>query len=233
MWTQSQSRVPEVRARLLYLVQQSAVGRPLPGERVLAADWGVARMTLRRAVDDLVARGMLERRQGSGTFVSQPKTARRLALVSFSEAMHQHGLEATTQVLELRHLKAPASLARNLRIPAGDEILRLTRLRLADAEPVCLETVYVSAGLVPGLSERDLQGSWYALLRDRYGIEVFTGDLTVEPVLPDAKGAALQQIPATQPCFLSKVTVRDRRGQVIEVSSSLARGDRYRLTTDL
>ena len=233
MWTQSRTRVPEVRTRLLDLVQRSSVGSPLPGERVLAADWGVARMTLRRAVDDLVADGLLERRHGSGTYVARPKTARRLALVSFSEDMHRHGVETSTRVLELRQLKAPAGLARNLRLPIGDEILRLTRLRLADGAPACLEVVYVAAALVPGLSEDDLQGSWYELLRERYGVEVFTGSLTVEPVLPDAKAAELLQIATTQPCFLSKVTVRDRRGQVIEISSSLARGDQYRLSTDL
>lgn len=230
---QAPSRVVEVKARLLDLVERLPVGSTLPGERRLAAEWRVARMTLRRAVDELIVDGLLERQHGSGTYILQPKISRPLGLLSFSADMRRRGLSTSARVVEMRRLRATVRLGRHLRIPVGDDVLRLTRLRLVDGTPMCVEAMYVAAELVPGLTTDMLVGSWYALLHERYGIDIITGSLEVEPVLPGPVDADLLGIPASQPCLKSSVVTYDRRGRVIEYGTSVARGDRYRMAVDL
>lgn len=230
---QRPSRVVEIRARLLDLVERLPVGSALPGERGLAEQWSVARMTLRRAVDELVLDGLLERRHGSGTYVAQPKVSRPLGLMSFSADLRRRGLATRSRVVELRHVRATVKAARQLRIPVGDDVVRLTRVRLVDGIPMCVEALSIPGQLVPGLDEDELSGSWYELLHRRYGIDVLTGSLTVEPVLPDPSDAELLEIPLDQPCLKSTVVTYDRRGRIIEQGTSVARGDRYRLAVEL
>lgn len=230
---QRPSRVVEVRARLLDLVERLPVGSALPGERTLAQQWSVARMTLRRAVDELVLDGLLDRRHGSGTYVAQPKVSRPLSLLSFSADLRRRGLETSARVVELRHVRATVKAARQLRIPVGEDVVRLTRLRLVDGIPMCVEALSIPGQLVPGLTRDELTGSWYELLHRRYGIEVLTGSLTIEPVLPTGTDADLLEIPHDQPCLMSTVVTYDRRGRVVEQGTSVARGDRYRLAVDL
>lgn len=230
---QRPSRVVEVRARLLDLVDRLPVGSALPGERSLAEQWGVARMTLRRAVDEFILEGLLERRHGSGTYVAQPKVSRPLGLLSFSADLRRRGFETSAKVIELRHARATVKLAKQLRIPVGDDVVRITRLRMVDGVPMCVEALWVPGHLVVGLREEELGGSWYELLRRKYGIEVLTGSLTVEPVLPEPADAELLGIDAHQPCLLSTVITYDRRGRIIEHGTALARGDRYRLAVEL
>jgi GntR family transcriptional regulator len=85
------SKVESVRAQLIRLVAAAAEGERMPAERELCAAWGVARMTLRRALDELVAEGLLVRRQGQGTFVARPRMARHLSIKSFTEQMRRQG----------------------------------------------------------------------------------------------------------------------------------------------
>src|SRR5690606_3763977 len=132
-----------------------APGEPLPAERDLARDLGVARMTLRRAVDALVDRQVLVRRQGAGTFVAAPKPAHRLAANSFSADMRARGLRPGSRTLSSERRPAGVVLAALLEIPPGAAVLHVRRLRLADDEPMALEDLHVPADLVPGLTGED------------------------------------------------------------------------------
>jgi GntR family transcriptional regulator len=115
----------------------------------------------------------------------------------------------------------------------GDPVVRFVRLRLGNDEPVALETNLVPALLFPDLSEADLDGSWYALMADRYGIDIISGTAQVEPALPDQRTAELLCIPPTQPCFRIQTVVRDRLGRIVEYGDSVYRGDYYAITVDL
>lgn len=227
------SKVADVRAKLLAFVDGLREGDPLPPERELAASWGVARMTLRRAVDDLILDELLVRRHGAGTYVTRPKMARQLAMTSFSEEMRRRGLRPGSRTLALRRMRAGTQTGRRLRIPSTDQVVRFVRLRLADGQPMAVETTVIPARLVPGIGAADLDGSWYQLLRARYGIEVVTGTSSIEPALPDERTASQLGIPTDQACFLVHTTSRDGHGHVIEIGSSFYRGDRYTLTAEL
>src|SRR6478735_8860003 len=82
----------ETRNRILDLIEQLGVGDAIPSERQLCTDLGVSRLTVRAALDDLVRDGMLIRRHGSGTFVSEPKIAQELTMTSFTEDMRRRGM---------------------------------------------------------------------------------------------------------------------------------------------
>lgn len=224
----------QVRERLEDLIDTLPVGAALPSERSLAADLGVARMTLRAVLDELVREGRLLRRHGAGTYVAEPKIAWPLTLVSFSEDMRRRGFEPSSRTLAFERRAAGARLGRRLGISPRDEVVRVVRLRLADAEPMALETVQLPAARVPGLAAADLTGgSLYELLGARYGVTLAGGTQTVEPTVVEPDEAELMGLPAYTPALLFARTTHDTAGGVVEHSRSLYRGDRYHLEVEL
>src|ERR1700694_422863 len=98
----------EARERVLDLIEEREVGDPIPSERRLSADFGVSRLTVRAALDELVREGYLVRRHGSGTFVGEPKIAQPLTLTSFSEDMRRRGMVPGSRTIELATTSAGA-----------------------------------------------------------------------------------------------------------------------------
>jgi GntR family transcriptional regulator len=226
-------KVDAVRARIIGLLTMASEGDRVPSERELAVTWGVARMTLRRALDELVAEGMISRVPGRGTFVARPRMARHLSISSFTEQMRQQGRVPGSRVVEFRRTRAGARQARQLRLPVGDPIVRFTRLRLADGEPIGLETTCVSTALVPGLKEADLDGSWYELLATAYGIRIARGTSMLEPALITERQARPLETASGRPAFRIETTTFAVNGAVIDVEVDVYRGDRYTLTADI
>ncbi len=179
----------QVRASLEELIATLSPGEPLPVERDLARDLGVARMTLRRAVDQLVAEQRLIRRQGSGTFVSPPKVTQRLTATSFSADMRARGLRPGGHTVFARVSPAGMMLAGLLGVPPHAKVLHVRRLRTADDEPMAMEDLHVPVDVAPGLTGEDFEDtSFYELLAARYGTPIVAGTQTVEPCLTSARG---------------------------------------------
>src|SRR6266705_2945523 len=93
----------ETRDRVLELIEALGIGEAIPSERQLTADLGVSRLTVRAALDELV-------RDGSGTFVSEPKIAQELTMTSFTEDMQRRGMSPASRTLELKVVAAGAQL---------------------------------------------------------------------------------------------------------------------------
>lgn len=224
-----------VREEVTSLVASLQVGDALPPERRLAESLGVSRMTLRRAVEELVREGRLVRRQGAGTFVSEARPiSQSLHASSFSAEMRRQGLEPSSRVLALERRMAGAQLGARLVISPGEEILLITRLRLADEVPMALEHLAVPRALVPGLRGEELEaGSFYALLAERFGIVVHQGVQTIEATVTTEEEAALLEVPLHSPAFLFERTTRDEQDRTIEFVRSVYPGSRYRLTASL
>jgi DNA-binding GntR family transcriptional regulator len=222
-----------LRARLRELVATARVGDRLPSERELSLRWGVARMTIRSAMDALVTEGLVERRQGSGTYVIPRPFARVLGLTSFTQDMAARGLVAGSRVIDFGELPADAAIAEKLRIRVGDPVLRFTRLRSGNGDAMAVETTWMPARIVPGLASDDLDGSLYELLARRYRIVPGAARITIEPVNPDAETRRLLTIPAGQACLRLQMVDADVRGRVIMVANCVYRGDKYQLTADI
>jgi GntR family transcriptional regulator len=224
----------EARERVLDLIEQLGIGDAIPSERQLCVDLGVSRLTVRAALDDLVREGLLVRKRGSGTFVSEPKIAQELTMTSFTEDMQRRGMVPGSRTLELRTSTAGPWLGRILHVSPSESIVVVKRLRLADHETMAIETLHVRESLVPGLSADDLEShSFYELLTDRYGVDVVGGLQTIEPTVTNEEESEALGVPLHSPAFLFERTTRSRAGEIVEYVRSLYRGDRYRLVTEL
>ena len=222
------------RQRVLELIDQLQVGEAIPSERRLSGDLGVSRLTLRAALDDLVRDGYLERRHGSGTFVSEPKIAQQLTLTSFSEDMRRRGMVAGSRTIELRETHAGAAVGRALKVSPDARVVLIRRLRLADGEPMALETLHVPAARVPGLTREALENaSFYELLEKEYGVVIASGMQSIEPTVTNEEESELLGVPLHSPAFLFERTSRTAEGETVEFVRSLYRGDRYRLVAEL
>ena len=190
-------------------------------------------MTVRGAMDALVAEGLVERRHGSGTYVVPRPFARVLGLTSFTQDMAARGLVAGSRVVEFERIAADATVAERLRIGIGEAVVRFTRLRFGSGDAMAVETTWIAAALVPGLQPEDLGGSLYELLARRYRIVPGAARITIEPINPDPETRRLLTIPAGQACLHLQMLDADLRGRVIMVANCVYRGDKYQLTADI
>src|SRR5260370_30998021 len=116
-----------------------APGMMLPSERQLCDTYGIARMTVRQAISNLVIEGLLTRTQGRGTFVARPRLRQSLSrLTSFSEDMRDRGLLGTTRLLAREEMPASPEIAAVLAVAGGDPVLQVQRLRSASGRPMAL-----------------------------------------------------------------------------------------------
>ncbi len=160
----AEARLKHVRVReyVRQLVHDAEPGDPAPSERDLVQKFGVARMTVRHALDALVGQGLLERVPGRGTFVAKPHFDMQARLSSYSEEMRRRGKDPGSRTLLLREEKAGPGVARALEVDEGHTLIHWQRLRLADGEPLCISDVYLSQDMFPTFLDQDPPDSLYA-----------------------------------------------------------------------
>ncbi|MFC9917504.1 GntR family transcriptional regulator [Agromyces binzhouensis] len=223
-----------LRRSLRDLVDAASPGDRLPPERNLIDDFGVARETLRRAIDELVVEGRLTRRHGVGTFVTRPKITQQFRVQSFTEDMRARGMTSSSRVVSGRVVLAGARIGNLLQISPGDKTLAIRRLRLADGEPMALETLHVPAALVPDLHVDDLSDrSLYETLATDYGIVIASGRQTIEATVTDADESRLLGVPQLSPALAVERVTWTADETRVEAVHSVYRGDRYRFEVDL
>jgi GntR family transcriptional regulator len=177
-------------------------GGRLPSEPELIRKFGVSRITVRQALDELEAEGQVVRRHGKGTYVAEPQIEQELLrLTDFVEDMQQAGLCPSSRVLAFVHEPARPSIARALKIVSGSEVVRVDRLRLAEGLPIAYDTTWLPLRFGDLLIGMDLtQETIYRILEQRYDIPVISGafDITAATATPQqaeqlevAAGAAL------------------------------------------
>ncbi|MFF8607194.1 GntR family transcriptional regulator [Streptomyces sp. NPDC015346] len=222
-----------VREHLLTVIDSRRPGDAIPSERTLCATLGVSRPTLRAAVDELVATGLLVREHGRGMFVAPDKITQELVAEHHAaEAPRSRG-SWTSTVLDLRIVHAGARIGRRLAISPASELVHVTRLRHVDGAPIALEHLHVPADLVPGLTAADMEGGFYANLRRRRGIRPAHAVQSIEPTVLNEEEAALLEVPVLSPALLFDRTTSDTAGRPVEYVRSLYRGDRYRIVSRL
>jgi GntR family transcriptional regulator len=222
------------REKLLALVGSLDNGAAIPAERRLSAELGISRLTVRAAIEELVREGLLHRRQGSGTYVAEPKIALPLTMTSFSEDMRRRGMRPDSRVLSFEATTAGAQVGHRLKLSPEDTVWRIRRLRLADNETMAIESLQVPQSLVPDLTRRDLEGrSFYELLRERYAIVVSNGKQTTEATVTNDEESEFLGVPLHSPAFMFERVTTSDKGEVVEFVKSIYRGDRYRLVAEL
>ena len=205
-------------------------GDILPGERLLEETYGVSRITVRRAIGDLVAAGKLRRVRGKGTFVAPNPLVSRLHLASFSDEMGAQDVTASSKILTSGRSSAPEDAAIFFDTPANAEHIHLRRLRLGDGEPYSIDDGWYNSTFAPSLLENDIYNSVYAILDSVFDVPITDADQTVSAISADADTAPLLDVPVGTP--LLHIVRYSRSGdRPVEWCSSVYRTDRYRLTT--
>lgn len=220
----------QVREYVRSLVAGAAPGSAAPSERVLVHMFGVARMTVRQAMDALVAEGLLERIPGRGTFVAQPRRVTS-GPTSYTEEMTRRGLLPESQTLLARREQAGPGVARALNVTEGDAVIHWRRLRRADGVPMCVEDAYLNEVLIPGFLQAGMPTSLYDALGGRGLRPTWAEDSIAADVATDEEAALLEAGPA------AAVLRHSRRALVgeksVEVSRSVYRADRFTMWVQL
>ena len=222
----------QLREILLDLIEASQVEELIPSERELAMRYGVARMTVRQAVESLVAEGRLFKVTGKGTFVAGPKVDLQARLTSFSEEMTRRGMRPSSTVLAFTRMRATAHLARELTCSLNDDLVHLTRLRFADDVPMAVERAWLPHRLVPGLADKPAPESLYKALSETYGLVPDWGEDTIEASAADHDVANYLGVRAGSPQL--HIERHSYAGQtLVSYSVSFYRADRYKLWVPL
>jgi len=205
-----------------------------PSESELQGRFRVSRMTIRRALSELVQEGFLVREQGRGSFVVRPRLQERLRrLTSFTEDMQLRGLSSTSRILDF-HVVHDAEVARKMEIPEDEELVQLRRLRLVEKEPIAIQNAFLRHRFCPGIMERGLiEGSLYKTLEEGYGLRLGRALQTVEAKPADEYEARLLALEVGQPVLVLERLTCLADGRPIEYVRSTYRGDRYRFTVEL
>ena len=204
----------------------------LPPEPSLCAEYGVSRITLRRAVDGLVADGHLVREQGRGTYVTRPAIRHEYResfvhrIAGFNSVMTEQGAQVTTAVLTQRIVPAPVSVATELSLDPAADVVELERLRSVDGEPNHVAHSFLPAELYPKAAEQDFsEGSLYEFLRREYAADLAHARIVVDVGTAAPEEADLLRVIAGSPLLVVRTTVRDSGGRPLVHSFSRLRPD--------
>lgn len=205
----------------------------LPPERELAEITDLSRVTVRKAIHDLVAEGLVEQRQGSGTFVREPvaRMVQSLShLTSFTEDMAQRGLDTTSQWLE-RGVFAPTQTeAAALGLGEGAEVARIYRLRKAGGRPMALERASLPRDILP--NPLAVKTSLYAVLA-QLGTRPVRAVQKISAINIEAAEAGLLGVAEGAAGLSIERTSYLQSGRVAELTRSLYRGDAYDFVAEL
>lgn len=213
----------QVREYVRNLIEGAEAGSAAPSERELVAQFGVARMTVRQALDALVVEGLLERIPGRGTFVARGST--QVTLTSFTEEMQRRGLKPEARTLLARREQAGPGVARALEIEPGEPVIHWQRLRYADGQPMCVEDAYLADRQLPGFLDNPLPVSLYAELNRRGRLPTW-GEDSVDADRAKPEEAELLGIRPGDSVL--RIARRAFCGNIaLEVSRSTYRADRF------
>jgi len=205
-------------------------GEAMPPERQLAEQFGVSRLTLRKALERLEAQGLVRRRQGSGTYVA-PRLEQPLSvLTGFSEDMRARGLEPGTRWLKRGLYTASPEEVLALSLSPGEKVARLERVRSAQGEPMAIERAALPAHLLPNPEE--VKESLYAYLESR-DLRPARALQRLRSVAASRPEAELLSIRPGEPVLYIERLSYLTDGSVLEFTRSHYRGDRYDFVAEL
>ena len=205
----------------------------LPAESDIGSRFGVSRITVRQALNDLQKEGIIFKVPGKGTFVSKPKAFQELTqLEGFAEAMSRRGYEIYNRVAGIDSVAAAPQVAQQLGLAAGAPVTEIRRIRLLNREPVSLEVTYVDPELGERLRHEDLAvRDIFLILENDFGIALGKADLRIDAILADHALSAALQIDEGMPVLRIERLTHTAGGKPIDFEYLYFRGDafQYRL----
>ena len=231
----SEAKYSQVGSSIIEKIESGeyATGQAIPSERELIEKYDVSRITVRKAIDELVAKGFLTKVQGKGTFVKSGKHRQNLfCLTSCKQDIESQGMVATTKILSAKKEEAEQDIRIALGLEENDEVFRLERVYYADGISVNYTITHLPIKLFPGIDQINFsKRSLYELLESKYKVRLIEATRTVEAVLPNTYVAQQLDMPTHMPVLLFKATTKGEiNGTVypIENFTCYYRSDRFK-----
>ncbi len=235
--------LPKYHQIYLLLREQLAdgsLGEALPGEVALAARFGVARITVRKALEQLAAEGMVLRTPGRGTVVRRPPAAARGAagaaprpLSGLLENLVAHGLATRVRVLECGQVAATEAVAQVLQLAPGAPVHKAVRVRSTREGPLSLITTHVPAAQAVGIDRRALAREPLLVLLERAGVGIGHAQQAISARLADDRSATALDVAVGSALLAVNRLVHDAAGRPVQWLQGLYRPDRYEYRMDL
>ncbi len=210
--------------------EQLEPGDAIPPERELCDIQGVSRMTVNKAILELVNEGILYRVQGKGTFVSKPKEYQKLSqLKGFTEEMASRGHNTDTKILSFKVKNSTKRIQGILQIKDDNEVIIIKRLRFKKGEPIAIETVWLAKSLFPDMTEEMIEGkSLYYILKNQYNYDLEKAEETVEPKILNTYEIEMLEDPLNNLALLFKKIIYTKNNKPLEYTEAVYRGDKYK-----
>lgn len=204
------------------------IGDKLPSEAEMTRIYGVSRITIKEAIGELEADGLVTRWHGKGTYVTGPKIEQELIrLTDFVEDMQHVGQKPSSQLLAFEYEEASPIIARALKIASSKEIVRIDRVRLADERPIAYDTTWLPLKYGELLRGIDLaHETIYYVLENRYSIPVVRGVFTITAASANAQRAAQLEIAPGAALLVIQRTSYTRGEEPVYVQERYYRPDR-------
>ena len=211
------------------------IGDQLPTEDSLVARFGVSRITIRRAIQNLVNRSLVEIRRGKGTFVAAPKITQELTELSgFVEDMHAVGRKPTARVIGKETVAADATVASQLALTKGERVVRIRRVRLADGIPLSFDETFLPLKIGKKIITNDLKVEpIFSLLERKYDVPLIEAEYKLDAVAAGSEVAAALKIEQRSPVFRIERTSYSTGGRPVDYERLHYRGDLAQFVTRL
>ncbi len=206
----------------------------LPTEEEISQRFGVSRVTVRKALNELVYQGYLVKKHSKGSFVRTGRLDLSLSMLQgFTEEMSKRGLRVRSKLLRVALKSVGNDTAEKLELRELAKIYELKRLRLADDVPMAIETVRLPYFCCPDLEQYDLQGSLYSLLSGNYGLSPAQARQSIGAGLAEKREAVLLEISPGDPVLRIERITKLADGTPLEYVTSVYRGDKYQFRIEL
>ncbi|PIE04437.1 MAG: GntR family transcriptional regulator [Spirochaetales bacterium] len=208
-------------------------GDMIPSEIELGKHYGVSRITVRKAVEGLVLKGLLEKKQGIGTCVRSPRLIDETSnLKSFTEKISGSSIHFSTQVLRVEIIPADEILSCHMQVPEGERVVHIARVRSADGVPIGYFENYISSITGLGLDE-DYSKSIYSLIEHKCGIAIREARKEIASVAASERIQSILQLKEAVPLLSIKTYSCDYNDNIVDFSDGYYRSDRYNLIIHL
>ena len=229
--------LPKYHQIYLVLREQLHEGRfaqGLPGEMALMQQFGVARVTVRRALQERAGEGLISRERGRGTKPADapppraPRTGSKTTrLTGLLENLVSTSLNTTVKVLEVSEVAATPDVAQALRLDAGAPVQKAVRVRSTREGPLSHITTWVPAALASGFGKKELARKPILLLLEEAGVRVGGAQQTISARLADAQVAAHLGLAVGSALLAVRRLIHDEQGRPVQWLHGLYRPDRY------
>jgi len=206
----------------------------IPSENELQEKYRLSNTTVRKAINELLHEGMIYREQGKGTFVARVRINQELTkITSFTEDMLQRGLKPSSKVISVDVILSPPEVMSNLILDKDEEVVEIHRLRLANREPIAIQTSYLPYKFCPGIEEQDLTQSLNVILRDKYNLHLVKAIQSLYPLLAEDYESKILGVSRGSPMLIAERSSYLSNNQPAEFLISVYRGDRYKFIVEM